>query len=323
MNTPLENLMRILAADDLARENKQEPGAVLKLASAIAEPLQSEVHLVHAYEMPHLTVPSGAMDLIEGPYVDAVTKALDEESEAMRLRKPNLKVHPSVEKGKAIDVLLHDIETRDCQLVVVATHGRHGMKRAVLGSVAEEVIRRSSVPVLAINPGVTIRERFKPRKILVALDMSETSPNVVKVAGQFAKVFGASLTLTSVIEEWVYPIVQSASLLAGGFVMTLERDLNELGSLRNSQLKESENELKKTGLIVETKLIERATSVAGAILSEAQTGGFDMIVMGHRHASRLEYALLGSVSRYVVRESTCPVLIVPPEVPPEAQSKAS
>lgn len=322
METETKPFSRILVADDLQRENKADPGIELKLASSIAEPLHSEIRLVHTYKVPELTVPAEAMSLIEGPFVEAMTEALDEEAEAVTQQKPQLKIVPRLEKGDPVHTILNDIKELGCELAVVGTHARHGMRRAVLGSVAEEIIRLSPVPVLSVNPHTDIKQGYRPTRILVPLDMSETGTRVTEAAARFAKAFSAQLVLANVIEEWVYPVVQSASLLAGGFVMPLERDLQELANLRDTQLREILAPIVAGGVQAQVKLIERAASVGGAIVDEAKSGGYDLIIMGHRHASRIEYAVLGSVSRYVIREAHCPVLTVPPLAVP-AKRRAS
>jgi nucleotide-binding universal stress UspA family protein len=51
-----------------------------------------------------------------------------------------------------VTVILNVIENEDVDLVIVGTHGRKGLEHTVFGSVAENVVRRSPVPVLTINP---------------------------------------------------------------------------------------------------------------------------------------------------------------------------
>lgn len=306
-------LSRILVADDLNRENKAEAPAAVRLALALARRSGAELRLVHAYEFPKLTMPAEAINFIEQPYVEAMETALDTEATELERANPHLKLVSSVERGAPVEVLLSDAKTHDIDLLVMGTHGRHGVKRAFLGSIAEEVVRRSSVPVLTVNPHAEVKDQLGLSKILVAVDPTDKLDPVLIEAERFARAFGAQLVLMSVVEEWVYPVVQSASLLAGGYIMPLERDLKELGNLRDQQLREVARRFEGSGLDVQTRLIERATGVGEAIVHEAQNMNADLIIIGHHPASRLEYAVLGSVSRYVLREAFCPVLTVPPE----------
>ncbi len=312
MSTGSRPINRILVADDLARADKYRPTAALLLAADTAAALNAELHLIHAYNIPEFPVPSEAMSLVEIPYLDEMAQALEAEATIVRAEHPGLKIHTSVEKGPSVDVILRALTQQDCMLVVIGTHARRGLKRAVLGSVAEEVIRRSLVPALSISPHVELLPRYRPRKILVPLDLSEPSPQITKVALEMARAFDAEVELLTIIEEWIYPVVQSASLLAGGFVMPLEREVEELANTRDQQLREVLKPMIAAGVRANMRLIERAPAVGGAIVREASQCRADLIILGHQHVSRLKYALLGSVSRYVIREAHCPVLAVPP-----------
>jgi nucleotide-binding universal stress UspA family protein len=61
-------------------------------------------------------------------------------------------VRREVLSGDPVEVILNVIENEDVDLVVLGTHGRKGLEHTVFGSVAENVVRRSPVPVLTINP---------------------------------------------------------------------------------------------------------------------------------------------------------------------------
>jgi hypothetical protein len=54
--------------------------------------------------------------------------------------------------GDPVEVILHYISSRKISQVIMGTHGRKGIDRIVMGSVAQRVIRRSPVPVLVVNP---------------------------------------------------------------------------------------------------------------------------------------------------------------------------
>lgn len=279
----------------------------LEIASSLAEALGSEIHLVHAYHIPELTLPVHSMNAIEGPYVDEMQRALESESDAIRAKRPNLRIVPEVTKGDTVDALIEDVRKHDLKLAVLETHGRKGLRRALLGSVAEEFISRSPVPVLTVSPHTVIEPQYKPHKILVPVDFSKESEGVTEVATEFAQAFGAHIVLMHVVEEWSYPIVQSASLMAGGVFMPLERDLREEANNRHIELQKLREKL-PPGLVIETRLVEQASSVGEAILTVAREAQCNLILMGHHRAGRIQSAMLGSVNRYVVREAHCPVL---------------
>lgn len=303
----MKNQARILVADDLSRDQRTEPTTALELASSLAERLGSEIHLVHAYHIPELTLPVQSMNALEGPYVDEMQRALEGESQVIRARRPNLRIVPEVTKGDTVEALIEDVKRHDLKLAVLETHGRKGIRRALLGSVAEEFIRRSPVPVLTVSPHTVLEPHYKPTKILVPVDFSKGSERVLEAATEFAQAFGASLVLMHVVEEWSYPIVQSASLMAGGVFLPLERDLREEANNRYVELQKLRESL-PTGLVADVKLIEQAAGVAEAILDTARETSCNLILMGHHRAGRVQSAMLGSVNRQVVRDASCPVL---------------
>jgi nucleotide-binding universal stress UspA family protein len=124
MATPMP-VAPILAADDLERENKNEPALAVQLAGDLALALLAEVHVVHVYKIPELAPLPQNVAILTGPYIDALMVALDAESEAVRERDPGISVVPRVEKGNAIDVLLEDASNDRCQFLVLArTHAK-------------------------------------------------------------------------------------------------------------------------------------------------------------------------------------------------------
>jgi len=311
----MNNLARILVADDLDRETKIEPPALVQIATDLAESLGAELHLVHVYDIPHWMPVNENLALLEGPYVEAMNRSLDAEAERVRADHPGLKLVSAVEKGKAADVLLADIVAHDCQLVAVNTHKPSELTRDRLGPVAERVIRESRVPVLSINPNhllpKNLNGKYRPELIVVSFDGHDTSPPHFEMALKLAQVFGARLELLHVVEEWAYPIVQSSALLAGGVFMPLELDLQEMANARNSQLQSVADRCRALGVACEVKIIERAASVAEAVLEHVNAARAGLLAVGHRHSRKIENLILGSVSQKLVREAPCPVLTAP------------
>ena len=70
---------------------------------------------------------------------------------ADRLRKDQVEVGTRVVIGHVVDEILNAIETEKADLVVMGTHGRTGLSKLVLGSVAEKIVRHSTVPVLTVR----------------------------------------------------------------------------------------------------------------------------------------------------------------------------
>jgi nucleotide-binding universal stress UspA family protein len=310
----MDNISRILVADDLVREDKAVPSAAVELGIGLAQALHADLHLVHVYDLPRIPVSPDALNLVEAPYVERMANVLEAESESLKQGRLGLNITSSVEKGQTTEVLLRVLAEQNCQLLVLGTHS-DSERRNTIGRVVEDMLRRSPVPVVTVNPDASIGPRYELKSIVVPVDFSSTTTALAGMSCELATRVGADVALIHVLEEWAYPVIQSASLLAGGFVMPLERDLQELANQRVAELDELAKSTRRLypSLKVTTRLIERAVSVDDGIIETAAAFQANLILMGHRHRSRFSDAVLGSTSRAVVRDSDCPVLTLSPQ----------
>jgi nucleotide-binding universal stress UspA family protein len=97
-----------------------------------------------------LPLDSREEDQISRAGVKAATEYL--EKVAQRIKSPNLSVTTKVLTGKPAESLAKYIETGNCDLLVVATHGRSGPSRWVMGSVADRLVQISPIPVFIVRP---------------------------------------------------------------------------------------------------------------------------------------------------------------------------
>jgi nucleotide-binding universal stress UspA family protein len=106
-------------------------------------------------------------------------------------------------RGKVPDELARIIEERKIDLLVLGTHGRTGVRKLVLGSVAEEIFRRAACPVLSVGPNVSCQPSGETefRHILFATDFSEESLAALPYAISLAEEDQAQLVILHVIEQ--------------------------------------------------------------------------------------------------------------------------
>ncbi|MBX3203749.1 MAG: universal stress protein [Labilithrix sp.] len=130
-----------------------EPARVaLDYAVQLADKLGASVHLVHAFELPIVGFPDGVMTIsaeMASRIIDAAEKALADLVEPYKTRK--IELHTSLEQADPRDGVLAVAERLRADLIVMGTHGRRGIARALMGSVAESVVRTSSIPVLTLR----------------------------------------------------------------------------------------------------------------------------------------------------------------------------
>jgi len=127
--------------------------SAVDLALGLASQSGAEVIVFTAFEPPTYVYPSVAVDALSVALEtaeDLATKGV--ETLAAKLRERYPRIRGVAERGFAREEILEAIPRLDCDLVVMATHGRRGVARAVLGSTAEVVVRKAEVPVLTVHP---------------------------------------------------------------------------------------------------------------------------------------------------------------------------
>lgn len=210
--------------------------------------------------------------------------------------------HAVVRDVAAAPALIRYADERDVDLIVLGTHGRRGLRRAVLGSVAEEVARLAPCSVLAVRGG----EEFAPDTILAAVDFSEGSRVALEQAARLAELYGAQLSLVHVAEEVPVPAFYDSALVsvyayASGFN---EHALNYLHAF-------AEEVLGKEGALRAKCQVETGAP-ASVIVKAVEEAEADLVVVGTRGLSGFRRLLLGSVAERVLRFAPVPVLVARP-----------
>lgn len=201
----------------------------------------------------------------------------------------------------AAPAILDHADAHDVDLIVLGSHGRRGIRRLLLGSVAEEVLREAGCPVLIVREEKEPPARVEVKRILVPVDFSKQTALALGYAHEMAVTFGAALDLLHVIEVPTYPdfyIPFSAALET----TAVRKDAQE----RLEALAEPMRSTHEVGTHV--KVGRTATEVTDF----AERAGHDLIVLPSHGYSGLERVLLGSVAEGVLRRTPCPVLTVKP-----------
>jgi len=201
----------------------------------------------------------------------------------------------------AAAIALH-ASARQAGLVVLGTHGRGAFSRFWLGSVADEVARSVSMPVLLLRPEPGAAPAPATlRHLLVPLDRSPLAEAALAAAAALAKLTGAKLTLFHAV-EMVSPFPDQP---APGGVAEYWRASGA------AYLAEQAERLRAEGLTVEYTAAVSA-GPAEAITGAAAQVGADAIAMATHGARGVRRLLLGSVADRVVRSTQLPVLLVRP-----------
>ncbi len=206
-------------------------------------------------------------------------------------------VTTAVPAGDAATEILHEVSSRAVDLVVMATHGRVGLGRALLGSVAERVLARSPVPVFMLRPGGHRVERLQ--RLLVPVDGTPGSALAISVARALALETKAELVLSQV----VVPLPRFAE---GVYIDPDWEEDTRLAAQR--YVDQLAGALRKVGVTAEGRA--KIGQVAPALAALADEADVDAIVMSTHALTGAIRSFLGSVADEVVRTARRPVLLV-------------
>lgn len=126
--------------------------AALDYAVELVEGTQARIYVLHTFEVPIVGLPDGVLVAtaeLTSRIVNAAQKALDETVARYAGRK--VVMTTLLKEGDARKVILAEAADLDADLICIGTHGRKGIARALIGSVAEMVVRTSPVPVLTVH----------------------------------------------------------------------------------------------------------------------------------------------------------------------------
>jgi nucleotide-binding universal stress UspA family protein len=201
--------------------------------------------------------------------------------------------HLLLMEGEAAQSILDCARQNQADMIVVGTHGRGGLGKVLMGSVAERVFRQSPVPVMTLGPHLHRPGRgFTPRNILLAADFTPASEYAAHYASALARERNAKLTLLHVLDHPAMSGVADRAEITQG----MERKLADLIG------QDAE------GLQLSCRV--EMGKVVPAILHTVVEIGADLLVMGVRPWSGVLDRLMWPNAYEIVREAACPVLTV-------------
>lgn len=187
-------------------------------------------------------------------------------------------------------------------LLVVGTHGRTGLDHVLVGSTAERVVRVAPCPVLAVKADKGAAQAAQVpmiKRIVVPIDLSTCSLDALEYAVQFAKPFGASITILHAMEPVAYGL---------DFSLSHAKEWKEQRAYLEKRLTVLAACLKAQGLQADHVL--KPGLPADSIASYVTQQGYDVMIMGTHGRRGLSHVLVGSIAGAMLRHAPCPVLTV-------------
>jgi nucleotide-binding universal stress UspA family protein len=228
------------------------------------------------------------------------------EAEAERQRAAGLACTGALLEGTVVEALAEDAVASHADLVVMTTHGRSGVERLWLGSVASAFLHRAPCPVFLVRPEQAPAEEPLPTgRLLVPLDGSPFAEAILPHAHRFAEAVGLSIELFSVVVPHALPMAPfgtEALLADDADLAAQERDTAAWLARLAATLPEGT-----------TTHVVTDTTAPAAILEYAATARPAAIAMATHGRTGLVRLVLGSVADRVLREAPAPLFLYRPE----------
>jgi universal stress protein E len=273
-------LRSILLATDYRQSSQGAAEATIRLATTFA----SRVTVLHVREE-HLTWPGSPFE-----NQDRLTKQLV----AQKVDLNEFLLHA----GPPADTVVSKAQEHEVDLLVVGAGEKVRDGQLVVGPIAESILERAALPVLALNPH---GPRLAFQSILCPVDHSQVSRRALEDAIQLARAFGGRLVVLSVIPDvsWITAAV-------------------ETGQLSDAKVEHEAKWRKEFHDFLATVSFDgvqwerevRHGTPHEQIAAAAKERGTDLLVMGATGLTGLVRVLLGSVTRRVLRQLPCSLLLV-------------
>jgi len=245
---------------------------------------------------------SGEHDLlpIHRAYIERAAEILRRQSEEVQEKtrsKPGgkeLEVRGELAEGHAAEEILRYADKNHIDLILMATHGRSGVKRWAMGSVADKVLRASKVPVWLVRAGVPeeiVHDKWPQRTMLVPLDGSKLAESVLPHVEALAKQRGSELVDVVLLRVCEPPVILSDYPEA-----TMELSWEE-------HVQKEKEWAKEAGAL--GRPIDE-------IIDYANRNPFNLIVLSTHGRTGITRWAYGSVADKVLQRSTSPIFLVRP-----------
>ncbi len=281
----------------------------LPLVRALARRLGIGVELFSAIDLREI---SRDVSAAEGLFID---RLLEDESRhsADYLSKVAKSIGPGAvktrcETGDAAETIIEAAVAEKNSLIVMATHGRSGLNRFLLGSVAEKILRASTNPLLLVKAteGMDTEGEAPLTSIVVPLDGSELAEGVLPPVTELARKMDLEIVLMR-----AYAIPYGAYSAGEGFYdpVHLEAFLKILKDETFDYLNKKVDELKRRG-VTQVSFVAKEGLSADEIIKFARETPANLVAMSSHGRSGIKRWVLGSVTETVVRHSGDPVLVL-------------
>jgi nucleotide-binding universal stress UspA family protein len=281
---PLFEPQRILTPVDLSSASP----VVLRWARLFAETYQARVEVMHAdqLEYPPYFLPAQVQELnAEARRHRSVLDKILAEVARDNLG-PNVQSEITILESHPVEAILKHAEEHHPDLIVMGSHGRSGIPRMRLGSVAENVMRQAAVPTLVVRAFADKPAPQKISRVLCPVNFTEHGFRCLELSAEVAAAFGAELVVMHSVEQRYADLEQTREELCQWVPEAVRLNCYVTEAVRQG-------------------------NPAEQILLAARERGVDLIVLGAQHRPFLEFTTLGTTTERVMRHADSAVLVLP------------
>lgn len=257
-------------------------------------------------------------------YIEHAAEILQREARSVQERskgaKPQVKpveTRSELTVGYAPDEILRCAEKNKVDLILMASHGRSGLRRWTMGSVADKILRTSQIPVWLVRAGVPdeiLYDKWPKKTILVPLDGSELAESVLPHVQTLSEQRGperVDVVLVRVCEppavpSYYAPELPDAPLNWGEY---MQKETARCKQTATDYLAEVAKKLKAMGVnnVKSEVLVGKS---ADQLVDYANKNPFNLIVMATHGRSGLSRWVYGSITENVLQGVSCPILLI-------------
>ena len=297
----------------LATDGSEDANLALRAAVDMAEKTGSELHVVHVGTPVHLPRYYEGLDM--GEYIEEEEKEVERTAQSLlddQVGKINATggsvVQAHLRIGRPDEEIVALADELGAGLIAMGSRGLGGVRRALVGSVSDSVVRHAYCPVMVVRGEEIGEALFTSKRILLATDGSKDAELAAHTAAGLAQKTGSELHAVYVRPRIVPH--RPGYYVGPEVVEDAERKERErLEQEAQSLLDAQAGEVREAGGNVARAHL-RVGRPDEEIVDLAEELGVGLILMGSRGQGGIRRALLGSVCDSVVRHAHCPVMVV-------------
>ncbi|HWU44972.1 MAG TPA: universal stress protein [Bdellovibrio sp.] len=306
--------MRIIWAMDAFEDNKDLNQKMADLLTHLYEKTRAEIeplYLLRENEivLPTYEVPTWVTD--HSKTAESLFKEVLEDYNLPFLQEPHVIPHASPSHSGAAEVLNDYAIRTKADMIVVGSHGRHGLQRFILGSFAESLLLQSEIPVYVVSTHCSHVQEMK--SILFPTEFGDHSKDNYRHVLKLAKLFGAEIILFHAIARPIESLfdldTRPKVYNYKGKMLTLEQIIEHQMEHQTQRAHRWIEWAQNEGVSATFRVDSSFDAIDKLILETVEKDNIDLIVM-EAQSGPMSAALLGSYTRNVVRAASCPVYVL-------------